>query len=75
MDLVVRKAERLNHRITKRCSQQGSAVFPTALMQRDWTHPHMRKLPRQTETVQYSRCVRAHLNPCPNLAQRFCPLV
>ena len=31
MDLVVRKAERLNHRITKRCSQQGSAVFPNGV--------------------------------------------
>ena len=70
MNLVVRKAERLNHRIPKRCPQQGSTVIPTALMKRDWTNPHAGKLPRQTETVQHPRCVRAHLNPGPNVAKR-----
>ncbi len=75
MQLVVRKAKRLEHSIPERSPQQGPTVIPTTLMKPDRTNSHPSKLMRQTETMQHPRCVRADLNPRTHFAQRSRPLV
>ena len=73
--LVLREAERLDHRVAERRVQERPAVVPAALMPGEWAHAHRSQVGRQAEAIEEARGVRADLDAGADLAQRSRPLV